>query len=73
MRAVVEEAQRASAARSVVDYLCHHRSAVVKEELVAYSYLARRLYEDVPQAHFLVQLTQQKHLNLGVGLLLCTV
>src|SRR3712207_633614 len=44
-----------------------------KEQLIADTYLAGRLYQHVPKAHFLVQLTQKKHLNLGVGLLLCAV
>ena len=51
---IVEESQCASAACGIVDHLCHHRTALVEEELVAYSYLSCRLHEHVPQAHLLV-------------------
>ena len=70
---VIKEAQRASAARGVVNHLCHHCSTVVKEQLVANSYLACRLYKDVPKAHLLVQLAQEEHFYLGVGLLFCSI
>ena len=73
VRAVVEEAQGASAARCVVNHFGHHRSAVVEEELVADANLACWFDKHVPQAHFLVQLAQQEYLYLGVGLLLCAV
>ena len=73
VRTVVEEAQCTSAACSVVDNLSHHRAALVKEELVADTYLASRLNEHVPKAHLLIKLTQKEHLNLGVGFLLCAV
>ena len=73
MRTVVEEAQRASAARSVVNHLCHHRPAVVEKQLVAYAYLTGRLNKDVPKAHLLVQFAQEEHLYLCVGLLLRAV
>ena len=73
VRTVVEEAQCASAACCVVDNLSHHRAALVEEELIAYTYLACRLNEHIPKAHLLVKLTQEEHLNLGVGLLLCTI
>ena len=43
-----------------------------EEELVTNAYLACRLHQHVPQAQLLVQLTQQKHLYLCVGFLLCT-
>ena len=48
-------------------------SVDIQKQLVADSYLARRLYEHVPKAHLLVQLAQQEHLNLCVGLLLRAV
>ena len=70
---VVEEAQRAAAAGGVVDDLGHHGPTVIEEQLVAYSDLAGRLYEDIPQTHLLVQLAQEEHLDLGVGLLLGTI
>ena len=73
MRAVIEESQRASARRGVVYHLCHEVAQSVKEEFVAYTYLSRRLHQYVPQAHLLVKLTQQEHLNTCVGLLLRTV
>ena len=73
MRTVVEEAQRAASAGGVVDDLSHHRTTVVEEEFVADANLAGRLNEHVPQAHLLVQLAQQEHLNLGIGLLLRSI
>ena len=73
VRAVVEESQRATAARGVVDHLGHHWPVVVEEQLVADAYLAGRLHQHVPEAQLLVQLAQQEHLNLRVGLLLRAV
>ena len=70
---VVEEAQRTSAAGGVVYHLSHHRSVAIEEQLVADTYLTGRLYQHIPQAQLLVELAQQEHLNLGVGLLLGAV
>ncbi len=69
---VVKEAQRTSATGGIVNDLGHHRSVFFKEEFVANTNLACRLYQHIPQAKFFIQLTQQEHLNLGIGLLLGT-
>ena len=73
VRTVVKEAQCASAAGGIVNHLGHHCSAFVEEQFVTNTYLACRLYQHVPQAHFFIQLAQQEHLNLGIGLFLCAI
>ena len=73
MGAVVEESQCAASAGGVVDDLCHHVSAFVEKQFVAYPYLSGRLHKHIPQAHLFVEFTKQEHLNLGVGLLLGAV
>ena len=73
MRTVVEEAQRTTAACSVVDDLSHHCARLVEEELVAYTNLTCRLNEHVPEAHLLIEFAQQEHLNLCICLLLCAI
>ena len=73
VRTVVEETQRTASAGRIVDDLCHHGTVLLEEQLVADTYLTGRLYEHIPQAQFLVQLTQQEHLDLGIGLLLSAV
>ena len=70
MFAVVEETQRAPATGGVVDDLSHHRTILLEEQLVADTYLTGRLDKHVPQAQLRVELAQQEHLNLGIGLLL---
>ena len=70
VRAVIQEPERAPTARGVVDDLGHHRPVVVEKQLVAYAYLPGRLNQHVPKAQFFVELAQQEHLNLCVGLLL---
>ena len=70
---VVEEAQRSATRGGVVDYFGNERAVVVEEELVAYTYLACRLYQHIPQAHLLVELAEEEDLNLCVCLLLRTV
>ena len=73
MIAVVEEAQRAPAAGGVVNDLGHHRPVFLEEELVADTYLARRLDEHIPQAQLRVEFTQQEYLYLCVSLFLCSI
>ena len=73
VRTVVEEAQRATATRRVVDDLGHHRAALVEKQFVADANLSRRLHQHVPQAHILIQFAQQKHLDFRVGFLLRAV
>ena len=73
MGAVVEEPQGTATAGGVVDNLGHHGARLVKEQLVADTYLACRLYQHVPQAHLFIELAQQEHFYLGVGLLLGAV
>ena len=73
MRTVVEESQGSSAAGGIVDHLCHHRTILLEEELVADTDLSSRLYQHIPQTQLLVELTQQEHLDLGIGLFLGAV
>ena len=48
VRTVIEEAERASTARGVVDDLGHHGAGVVEKEFVADTNLPGRLHEHVP-------------------------
>ena len=73
MRTVIEETQRASTAGGIVDDLSHHGAVLVEEKLVADTDLSCRLYQHVPQSQFLVQFSQQEHLNLCIGLFLGTI
>ena len=73
MRTVVEESERTSATGGIVNDLRHHRTVLLEEELVADTDLTGGLHEHIPQAQLLVELAQQEHLNLGIGLLLGTV
>ena len=70
MRTVIEESQRTSATRCIVDNFGHHRTVLLEEEFVADTNLPGRLYEHIPQSQFLVELTQQEYLDFGIGLLL---
>ena len=70
MRTVVEETKRTSTTGGIVDDLSHHRSVIFEEELVANTNLARWLYKHIPQTEFLIELAEQEHLDLCVGLLL---
>ena len=71
--AVVEEAQRAAAARRVVDHLGHDRVVFAKVELVANAYLAGGVDEHVPQAQLAVELAEQKHLDARARLFLVAI
>ena len=73
VRTVIKESQRTSTARGVVDDLCHHRTIILEEELIADTDLTGRLHEHIPETEVTVQLTQQEHLDLCVGLLLRTI
>ena len=73
MRAVVEESQCSSAACGVVNHLSHHWSVAIEEQFVAYTNLACRFHQYIPQTEFRIQFPQQEHLNLCVSFLLCTV
>ena len=70
MRTVVQEAQRTSATRGIVDHLSHHGTTVIEEQFVTDTYLTGRFHEHIPQTHLTVQLPEQEHLDLGIGLLL---
>ena len=70
---VIEETERTAAARRIVDDFCHHRSAVVEEQFVTDTDLTGRLHKHIPQAHLLIEFTQQEHLYLGIGLFLRTI
>ena len=71
--AVVEEAERAAAARGVVDDFRHNGVVLAEIELIANSDFTRGVYEHVPQAQFLIELTQQEHLDACAGFLLVAV
>ena len=70
VRTVVEETQGTSAAGGIVDDLSHHRPVFLKKQFIANTDLTCRLYQHIPQTEVGIQLAQQKHLNLGIGLLL---
>ena len=70
---VIEEAKSTSTAGSIVDYLSHHLVDIIKEEFVSYTNLTGWFYEHIPESHLLIQLSEQEHLNLGIGLLLGTI
>ena len=71
--AVVEEAERASAARGIVDYLCHDGVVLTEIQLVADADFAGRVYQHVPEAELLVQFAQEEHLDACPRLLLVAV
>lgn len=71
--AVVEEAQCASAAGSVVNDFGHDGVVVAKVELVAYTYFACGVDEHVPQAQLLVEFAQQEHFDACTGFLFIAV
>ena len=73
MGTVIEESQRTTTARGVVDDLGHHRTVVLEEQFIADSNLTGRLHEHIPETEVSVQLAQQEHLDLGIGLLLRTI
>ena len=73
VRTVVEEPQRTSAARGIVDNLGHHRARIVEEELVANSNLSCRFNENVPQSHLCIELSEEEDLDFGICFLLCSV
>ena len=73
MGTVIEETESATAARCIVNDLCHHRTTVVEKQLITDTDLARRLHQHVPKAHLLIELTEQEHLYLGIGLLFRTI
>lgn len=70
---VIEEAKSTSTAGGIVDYLSHHLVDIIKEEFVSYTNLTGWFYEYIPESHLLIQLSEQEHLNLGIGLLLGTI
>ena len=73
VRTIVEEPQRTSAARGIVDDLGHHRARIVEEELVANSNLSCRFNENVPQPHLGIKLSEEEDLDFSICLLLCSV
>ena len=73
VRTVIEEAQGTSTAGRVVIDLGYHVAHLIEEEFVPDTDLTGRLHEHVPQVCLLVELTQDKDLNLRVGLFLRSV
>ena len=70
---IIEETEGTATAGGIIDYLGYHLVDIIKEELVADTDLACRLYQHIPKAHLGIQLTEQEHLDLGIGLLLGTI
>ena len=73
MRTVVEETKRTSTTGGIVDDLSHHRTILLKEQFVADTNLTGWFHEHIPQTQLLVELTQQEHFDLSIGLLLRTI
>ena len=71
--AVVEEAQRASAAGGVVNHLGHDGVVFSKIKFVSDTDFACRVNQHVPEAQFLVEFAQQEHLDAGAGFFLVAV
>ena len=72
VRTIIQKAQGTSATGGIIDDLSYHWAVVLEEEFIAYAYLAGWFDQDIPQSEFLIKLTQQEHLDLGIGLLLST-
>ena len=70
---IIEETEGTATAGSIVDNLGNHLVDIIEEKLVADTDFAGRLYQYVPKAHLRIELTEQEHLNLGIGLLLGAV
>ncbi len=70
---IIEETEGTATAGGIVDNLGYHLVDIIEEQLVADTDLAGRLYQYVPKAHLRIELTEQEHLNLGIGLLLGTI
>ncbi len=73
MITVIKKTQSAAARSRVVYHLSHHRVVITEIKLVAYAYLAGRLYKHIPQLVFSIKLTQQRHLDFSTGLLLVAI
>ena len=73
VRAVVEESHCASARCGVVDYFGHHGAVFAEVKLVAYTYLAGRFHEYIPQLVVGIEFAEQKYLNTGAGFLLVAI
>ena len=71
--AVVEKAQGASAAGGVVYDLGYDGVVLAEVEFVADADFSRGVYEHIPQAQFLIELAQEKHLDTRAGFLLVAV
>ena len=70
---IIEETEGTATAGGIVDNLGNHLVDIIEEKLVADTDLAGRLYQYVPKAHLWIELAEQEHLYLGIGLLLGTV
>lgn len=73
MVAVVEEAQRASAAGGVVNHLGHDGIVFSKIKFVSDTDFACRVNQHVPEAQFLVEFAQQEYLDAGASFFLVAV
>ena len=73
VRPVIEEAECTSPGCGVVYHLCDHTVVVTEIELVADTYLAGRLYKDIPEFIVGVEFAQQEHLDAGACLFLVAV
>ena len=70
---IIEETKGTTTAGGIIDNLSYHLVHIVKEQLVANTNLAGRLYEYIPKTHLRIQFTEQEHFNLGISLLLGTI
>ncbi len=73
MRSVIEETQCASTRGGIVDYLSHHRLIVAKVQLVAYTDLASRFHQNIPQLILRTKFPEQEHFDAGTGLFLIAI
>ena len=70
---IIEETKSTTTTGGIIDNLSYHLVHIVKEQLVANTNLAGRLYEYIPKTHLRIQFTEQEHFNLGISLLLGTI
>ena len=70
---IIEETECTSTRRGVVNHLCHQRLIRTEVELVAYTNLAGRVNQHIPQTELFIEFTKEKHLNARTRLLLVAV
>ena len=73
VRPVIQKTKGTSARSGIVNHLGYHRVIFTEIEFVADTDFAGRVYQHVPQAQLLIQLTQQKYLDTCTGFFLVAV